>query len=343
MKDRSLLIVGNPAIFHVGAHLKNAGQNLGLNVEILDLSEAFAAPALLARFNWWMRGHRPAHLTIFSEKVLQVCRTRKPAWLLGTGIAPLSREALVKVGKMGVQRLNYLTDDPWNPAHRAPWFMEGLAEYDRVFSPRQANLGDLREHGCQQVHHLPFAYAPEVHFVEQPVAKERDQYNADVLFAGGADKDRMPWIKALVSAGFDVALYGGYWERCSVTKPHSRGHADMRTLRKATASAKVTLGLVRKANRDGHAMRSFEVPAMGGCLLSEQTKEHLDLFGPEGDAMLYFKDSKEMVRKIQWLLERPAERQRLARAAHDLITQGANTYADRLRSMLKQEWSAEKL
>ena len=81
-------------------------------------------------------------------------------------------------------------------------------------------------------------------------------------------------------------------------------------------------------------MRTFEVPAVGACLLTEDTPEHREIFGPEGEAVIYFQSVPEMLQKAQWLLEHEQERQRLAQNAHDLITQGNHTYTDRLKTML---------
>lgn len=331
----SLLLVGNPAEFHVGAHFHRAAESLGLATEMFDAREAFAGPTPLVKFNWWLRGHRPARLREFERRAMSACGKCAPAWMLTTGIAPLSLECLAEIGSRGVRRLSFLTDDPWNGAHRAAWFMKALPEYDCVFSTRRANLDDLHRHGCRRVEYLPFAYAPEAHFVERPSPEEAERYSCDVLFAGGADADRLPRVKALIRAGFQVALYGGYWDRERETMPFHRGHADLATLRKATAAAKVVLGLVRRANRDGHAMRSFEVPAMGGCLLTEDTAEHRELFGSEGECTVYFRDETEMVKKAWWLLENELGRRRLAAAAHARIAGGRNTYADRLRTMLE--------
>ncbi|MDZ7380079.1 MAG: glycosyltransferase, partial [candidate division KSB1 bacterium] len=138
----------------------------------------------------------------------------------------------------------------------------------------------------------------------------------------------------LIRAGFKVALYGGYWERYLSTRKFARGHADPRTLRKAIGGAKVALCLVRHANRDGHVMRTFEIPAMGGCMLTEDTAEHCEIFGEEGQAVVYFRTIPEMIEKLRWLLDHPAERARLARAAHALVTTGCHTYRDRLVTML---------
>jgi spore maturation protein CgeB len=81
-------------------------------------------------------------------------------------------------------------------------------------------------------------------------------------------------------------------------------------------------------------MRTFEVPAVGSCMLTEDTPEHREIFGQDGEAVVYFNTVTEMVEKTHWLLHHDQERQRLAQNAHLLITQGQNTYGDRLKTML---------
>jgi len=335
-----ILLAGNPGVVHVGAHLNHAAKTLGFHVKLCDLTAAFSGPLWLTKFNWCLRGHRPSRLREFSRQVVQACREFRPSCMLSTGIAPIEAWALEAIGKLGVQRFNYLTDDPWNPAHRAQWFMKALACYDHVFSPRRASLEDLRLLGCAQVSYVSFAYAPELHFPEPPAtAQERAQFDADVVFVGGADRDRVPYIAALIRAEFKVALYGGYWERFSETRSYAHGHADPQTLRKAIGGAKVALGLVRRANRDGHSMRTFEVPAIGACMLTEGTEEHREIFGEEGKAVLYFSTIPEMIDKLCWLLDHEDERRRLAEASHALIVNGRNTYKDRLVAMLAPQHS----
>jgi len=109
---------------------------------------------------------------------------------------------------------------------------------------------------------------------------------------------------------------------------------DMAGIRHATGAARVSLCLVRRANRDGHAMRSFEAPAMRGCLLVESTPDHRDMFGPEGEAALYFRTPEEASAQAHRLLSDAPLRDALAARAHARVTSGANTYADRLRSIL---------
>jgi len=213
--------------------------------------------------------------------------------------------------------------------------MKALPNYDEVYSPRRAMLADLRQVGCKKVDYLPFAYDPDLFY---PVTTERCSAagftGMDVVFAGGADDDRVPYMQALNHSGLDLALYGDYWNRHPETRAFARGQADIETLRLALSSAKVGLCLVRRANRDGSCMRTFEVPAVGTCMLTEDTQEHRDIFGKEGEAVLYFDNMKEMLDKAKRLCEDEVLRSRLAKNSHELITRGGHCYQDRLLSIL---------
>ncbi len=329
-----ILIVGNRGGTNVGASFERGGIALGHQVRLLEMIEASRGSVWLRRWNWWVRGKRPPWLGTFSRKVVETCRQERPACLLVTGIGPVDAQALQEIGPMGVRRINYLTDDPWNPKHRANWFFRALPHYDSVFSPRRANLGELRDLGGPRVEYVPFGYDPDWCFpdpgADRPAAEPPD----DVFFAGTGDRDRVPYVLALRQAGFRIGLYGTYWDRYAGSRGLSHGQADPTTMRRAASRCKVALCLVRRLNRDGHVMRTFEVPAIGACMLAEDTAEHREILGPEGCNVVYFDSIPEMVEKTRWLLDHPQERSRLAAAAHRHIIEGGNTYGDRLAQML---------
>jgi spore maturation protein CgeB len=304
-------------------------------MEFQDVRQAYGASWAIRKFNWWFREHYPSRLRLFSESTVRVCEQTRPRWLVTVGLAPLSEAALRAIGKLGVQRMNFLTDDPWNRAHFARWFLRGLAHYDRVFSPRRANLADLVRLGCKEVSYLPFGYAPEIHFPHRANSPEEVSSPVfDVVFVGGADQDRVPYLASCIRAGLRVGLFGGYWNRYRQTRSQACGFVTPKELPGVVASARVVLGLVRRANRDGHVMRTFEVPAMGGCMLTEYTDEHRALLGDDGECVRYFNSPDEMLTRLRWLLQHDAERARLAKAAHDRIVHGRHTYRDRLMTIL---------
>jgi spore maturation protein CgeB len=334
--DRArLLIVGFHGGASVGDSLARAAAKLAISVAFVDAAQAFAAPRFIAAAAWHLADHRPVKLTVMSRHVVSECARVRPEWLISTGLAPVSAEALEEIGRHGVTRINFLTDDPWNPRLSSRWFLSALRHYDRVFTPRRANISDLLRHGCAVVSYLPFGVDPELSFHQPPSASDDlSRYSADVVFVGGADRDRVVYADALVHAGLKVALYGGYWDRYRHLRAASRGLADLETVRKATSAAKVALCLVRHANRDGHVMRSLEIPVIGACMLVEDTDEHRELFGPPGDAVVYFSTVAEMLERLHWLLEHDRERQRLAAAVERRIRAGGHQYEDRLLTML---------
>jgi hypothetical protein len=331
----TLSIVGDGSPEHVGTHFLHAARELALTVHFADVREA-RGPSIMRRICWHLAGRRPGRLGKFSRRVVGMCARYTPDVVLTTGLAPVTADALKKIGSLGIYRINYLTDDPWNPAQRAPWFLRALKEYDEVLSTRRANLGDLRTLGCKCVGYLPFGFAPDVYFREYPSQERGGEIETDIMFAGGADTDRLPYVTALAEAGFHLGLYGAYWERFAATRELTRGFQSPTVVRAAVAAAKVVLCLVRRANRDGTCMRTFEVPAVGACMLVEKTDEHIELFGPEGQAVLYFDSVPEMIQKTRWLLEHEMERNRLKDAAHRLIVNGRHTYRDRLAAIIQR-------
>lgn len=328
-----VLIIGLGAAVHVGAHLLSAAQSLGVEADLLDVTSAYEAPRWLAQINWRLRGHRPTHLDAFSDQVLRRCAEYQPQVVIVTGIIPPSAAALAALRAQGIRCVNYLTDDPWNRQHHTPWFFAALPHYAHIYSPRTSNLADLARAGCS-ASYLPFAYNPAVHYVEPPPPAVAAQYQCDVLFYGGADADRLPAIEALIRAGFQIHLYGGYWDRSASTRAAYRGIANAQSLRWAASGARVTLCLVRRANRDGHVMRTFEAPALGACLLAEDTAEHHDLLD---DTVPYFDSTDSLIAQTRKLLDQPAARADYRRRAMERITGGGNTYTDRLRAILSEQ------
>jgi spore maturation protein CgeB len=332
-----LLIVGFRGETHIGASLAGAAERLGVKYAFVEAGRAWRAPRLVRMVSWRLGGHRPPALRAVSHEIASACARWRPRWLVTTGLAPVDAPTLATIGRLGITRLNYLTDDPWNPSSRSQWFFDALPHYDHVFSPRRANLDDLRQQGCPEVTYLPFGYDPDLCFIQEPAnAEEWARFTTDVAFVGGADPDRVPILEAVIQTGVQVALYGGYWDRFSQTRGASRGHADPGIVRKVTSAARVSLCLVRRANRDGHVMRSLEIPAMGGCMLVEDTDEHRALFGPPGEAVAYFHTIPEMLEQLRRLLSAEDERLRLTAALFRRIREGRHTYDDRLRTMLAQ-------
>ena len=326
-----LMIVGNRGGTNVGESFWRASIALGWKVAFRDARQAYHDSAWLQRISWHLAGHRPWRLIAFSHSIEKAAKNMRPGVLLSTGLAPITAKVLLRLKAQDVTCLHYSTDDPWNSSQRAGWFLRTLPIYDQVFTTRRSNLDDLRRIGAN-ASYLPFGYDPELFFPDQGVGEQSAPF--DILFVGGADHDRASMLREIAGSGLRLALYGDYWSRYSYLRQYSFGRADVPLLRKLTGRAAINLCLCRRANRDGHVMRTFEIAAIGGFMIAEDTMEHRELFGQEGECVLYFKNGREAIEKACWAMQHPNKRRRMAVAAHERIVRGPNTYRDRLQRML---------
>jgi spore maturation protein CgeB len=305
-------------------------------VRLVDSSKALSSSRWINSFWYHFRGHRPFHLHRVSKQVRAEAERFEPTVLLASGMAAIEAEDLSAIENMGVRTCNFLTDDPFNPFLSSRWFTQALPQYSTVFNPRRANMNELRAAGCRDVRYLPFAYAPEIHYPEKPASQsEFASFASDLYFVGAADRDRIDYMASLIREGFRLALYGPFWNRYVRTRSAARGIADAVTVRKGAAASKVALCLVRRANRDGHCMRTFELPAMHTCMVVEDTEEHREIFGPDGECVVYFRTAEELQAAVRKLVIDDEARTRLADACYKRICGGRNTYQDRLVEILR--------
>ena len=326
-----LALVGTLGGTHIGGSFLRGAAKLGIESIWFGADKALAGPPLLRSLSWHLGDRRPLYLNQFSNELVKACARGKPEIIVATGMAPLTESGLRALRQLGIVSVNYSTDDPWNPAIRSNWHLQALPLYDLVFTPRRSNLNDFQRLGCPKVHYLPFGY-DETLFAS-PV-QSGDTHAHDVLFVGGADADRAAFMAEFMRYGPPVAVAGGYWKRYPAFRAYALGKKPPEVIRALTAAAKVSLCLVRRANRDGHVMRSFEIAAAGGCMLAQDTDEHREIFGPEGEAVAYFRDAKEAAQRARVLICDSSERKRLAAGLHSRIVGGAHTYAHRLATIL---------
>jgi spore maturation protein CgeB len=220
----------------------------------------------------------------------------------------LTRARLVRGrARTGVPWLNYNPDDPFDPgrATSSRHIRESLGAYDVYLIWSRELAGELERRGARRAVYLPFAYDRSRHFP----APERDPALAGTLtFVGSYDERRAQLLSAL--AGLPLAIYGNAWEhlpRSSPLRACVRSQAIFGSeLRRVVSSSLASVNILRPQNEGAHNMRTFEVPAMGGVMLTTRSPEQQTFF-PEGEASLMYGDAREL-REVS---------ERLVRGAYD--------------------------
>src|SRR5262249_45312832 len=157
-----------------------------------------------------------------------------------------------------------------NARSSSPDVLESVGLFRLYLSARHAMMRDVERMGAAQASYIMFGYKPGDHFREAPATpEERERFDCDVAFIGGCGGDRGPHLEHLVKSfpNLKIHFYGAYFDRYPLLKPYWRGFANGRDYRLALGGAKIALNLVRRANRDDHVMRSFEIPACGAFML----------------------------------------------------------------------------
>lgn len=329
---RRLLVIGGSHETAVGRSLYRAALAADVPVDYMSADEAYRAPRLIRAILWRCFDRRPARMPWFNKQVVQTCRREQISHLLCAGNLPLLRSTVEVLKSEGRISAAWLTDDPWNPAHGSQWLMNALSSYTKVFTPRLANLAQLERLAPGRVGYLPFGYEPNYFYPLEP--SQNNPAKHDVFFAGGADPDRIHVMHALIQGGLNLGLYGDYWDRYPETKAAFGGYAKPCDMASLIAQSRLSLCLVRRANRDGHSMRTYELAAAGACILAEDTMEHRQLFGSDGEAVLYFRSDHEAVAKAITACESPQLCKTLQTSVLAVIRKTDHTYAGRLQSIL---------
>lgn len=314
------------------------GEVLRDNVSVSLVDEAEHVRPLTARLVF-RSGRVPDRIVRerrLNSELLDRCRRLRPNLVIVVKGTFITKETVQRIRAAGAVVVNYLTDDPFNARASPSSLQRAIGSYDVVFSPRTSIIPDLTAAGCRRIEFLPFAYNPAVHFPERLSAADFQEFWCDMSFIGGADEGRARFIESLLRQCPDLRLllYGGSWSRYPRLRKHARGTVMGRNFRLAVAASSVSLNLVRRSNRDGHVMRSYELPACGAAVVAERTEEHQMLFA-EHEELLLFNSVEECAALTNRLLHDDDARSRLRTQAHRSVVSSRNTYADRFASIVE--------
>lgn len=341
MPTRPLLLIADTSVPEaLGSKLLRGAGTLGLQTGA-DLHVLYTSPApqfspsmrrrrgkvfyrLADRRSWEWWG--------FQRQLAGAIEDLRPRLVLVTGILPLAESIFTTLRRQGGRIVNYLTDDPWNPIHRRRLFLRNLRRYDHIFSTKQALRKRLEQAGTPSTSWLPFAYDPALH--HPPASAPSDP--ADVLFIGTGARERLPWLAALADLpGVRRRLHGNSWTGLATPGWERRGAVTGEDYCQAIHGAGIVLGLLRQANGDLSTDRSYEIGAIGGCGLYQDSSEHRALLPAYPDAG-FFRTPEELRQRVLELLADPALRQQLRAHGARALRQPPHTYAARLRTMLEQ-------
>jgi len=338
VKPRSfpVLLVGSAQRHSLEKMYMRAFQNNDFHdVDLLDIEKDRPAWARSKRVNRIFPEIRCAGA---GQRLLSYLRDRNDhyRWIVVFKGMQFNRKVLEECRELAPNALwlNINPDDPYNLASRGASnknVIESLSFFDVYCIWSRIIADKLRADGCDKVIYLPFGY-DEIHNVLQDSTYQA--HPEVVSFIGSWDKEREAILTQL--QGVNLSIHGNRWERTAHAFPYrSRlSYCDVFGPEMATiiASSAISLNLLRQQNRGSHNMRTFEIPAMGGLMLTNRTAEQQDIF-PEGEACYMYADIFELKEKIEYILANKKAADRVRARGQELAK--THSYSSRVGNLLR--------
>jgi len=228
-------------------------------------------------------------------------------------------ESIALVRAAGVPVVNWATDDSWKYAR----FSRLIADaFDLYATTAPEALGWYARDGIAAAFPTQWAASGELLQAPKPAA----ECTIPVSFVGAAYGVRAETIAGLRARGIEVACFGHGWPAGAVPADEMR-----RIVRDSVISLNFSEGSAGGRQIKG---RVFEVPALGGCLLTESAP-CLDRYYRAGEEVATFDGPDELARSITSYLSDRARRDRLAQRGFER-TRAEHTYERRFAELLAE-------
>jgi len=251
----------------------------------------------------------------------------------------IKKRTLIKIKKKlkDVVIISFSLDDMLNPDNQSKFYLLSMSLYDIHFTNKMYNVPELYDLGAKKVYYLSNAYCGREHIPMKLSNDDILKYKSDITFVGGYEKARAEDIYYLAKNGCNVRVWGNNWHKCSYKhkniKYENRAAYGLE-YSKVISASKISLGFLRKVNRDEETTRTVELTAMKGFMLAERSDAQKGLFVEKVEAE-YFSNRDELLEKINYYLKNDLERKSIALNGYNKCMQLKLSQEDKMDELIK--------
>jgi hypothetical protein len=282
-------------------------ESLGLDIAVLDTvnwAGSSRVAQVLSNRTWVT----PTVLRMNRDLLAMAAKHRPDVvWIeKGTWVHPIVLRMLRRHARFLV---HYNTDDLLGHANRFGLARLGIRRFDAHLTTNRFNVKEIKSRFGIKAMRVGMGFDQDLH--RPPKTGAQGLAPGAIVFLGHCEPHTENYILALCDAGLTPRVWGGAWHRAR-TPAFRRFHpCALEEYTPTIASAAVALCFLSRANRNESTGRSFEIPAIGTCMLAERTAEHEFLYR-EGVDACFFASAEELVRKARYLLDHAEERRMIA-------------------------------
>lgn len=335
----SIILVGQTITGSRTPQRVAALQRLGHQVRVVPINRDGATyedrPSLMDRLRYRLR--LPADSAGCNRRV--VAEAAQGADLVWIEAAPMIRAGTLRRLRRllpSAPLVWFGEDDMLNPVHRSRWLDRAIKLFDVWVTTKSFNAApeELPALGARRVMFVHNSFDPVLH---RPVPPD-PALAADIAFVGTYEEPRARSLLRLAEAGLPVRVWGNGWG--GLVGRHPSLIVENRPLydedyARVVSSTQISLGFLRKGNRDRQTCRTLEIPACGGFLLHEYSDEAAGLLEPGREAA-FFRDDDELIAQARaWLADAP-RRHAAAAAGLARIHLDCHSHDQRLHAILSR-------
>ncbi len=251
----------------------------------------------------------------------------------------INRETLffVKQNSPKTKIVSYSPDNMVLRHNQSLNYLQSVPLYDYVFTNKSYILKDMKKLGVKNIQFIHNMFEDSFHYPRELTLDEKEKLGSDVGFIGAWEEERCNSILHLAKNGIKVKVLGdgkwkGYRQASSNLTIQSGVFSD--DYSKALSAFKISLCFLRKMNFDQQTTRTMEIPACGGFMMAERTREHLDLF-QEGKEAAYFSDNEELLKLCRYYLVHEEERKNIAKSGLQRCQSSGYSNEQTIKKMLQ--------
>lgn len=234
-------------------------------------------------------------------------------------------------------KLVHFTPDMTFLENQSSLFENSLSLYDFVITTKTAELryyldkisNDkliIATQGFSKINHQPM-----VEFFKK---------DDSVAFIGLAEPSRFKIMEALLDAGIKIKIAGFGWDK--FVQKHKKNplfiFIDEKLMNEDytqfISNSIIAWGALSKRFPEQHTTRTFEIPACGTALLTENNEEIASFY--KSDEVLFYNSTNELIEKVQYYSKHKNELELLTQKGYKRVHKDGYDYESILRTILNK-------
>ena len=335
MIDKKILLLGSNESFSIERMYERAFKKLGFKVNLLHIYSI--RRSLISRFIW--KYFRFIYIISIRKKIINyIINSNKKYDLIIIFKGLYINQnfiSLIKKISNNSKIIDIFTDDPFKTNYFKDISNENILKtipnLDHIFIYSKVILKKLKKkYPKNKISYLPFGYDSVVHKNQKKNVNNNVKY--DLSFIGTADDERYEIIKRL--GEFKIILAGNGWKNYKLKKNITYvKEVNFKNFSKLLKSSGVSLNILRKQNEKSHNMKTFEIPSMGGLMITNRTTEQNHFF-PENKASLMYGNIRELKLKIRKINNSYKKNNKIQKRSYAIVKK--HSYVERAKYLLKK-------